>query len=190
MDLSSVGKTLDNLKEFLVQDIKTRYISKLNRVALDLVYLACALDPRSKDLKFMTQSDQDATWNLLQTQLKSILVTASSSPPKKKAKLSFMDTVFSSISPIIADSDEFIAFRKEPSIPHDYCPFLWWKNHKSEYPNLARLAKRILAIPGTSVGVERLFSKAGDVVNKNRNRLNPKNVTQHLMLHDNKRFLK
>jgi len=39
-------------------------------------------------------------------------------------------------------------------------PLAWWKIHASEYPTVARMARDFLAIPGTSVSVERLFSKS------------------------------
>jgi hypothetical protein len=36
-------------------------------------------------------------------------------------------------------------------------PLMWWKRKQHEYPHLARLARRVLAIPASSVTVERLF---------------------------------
>ena len=39
-------------------------------------------------------------------------------------------------------------------------PLAWWKIHASEYLTVTRMARDFLAIPGTSVSVERLFSKS------------------------------
>jgi hypothetical protein len=50
-------------------------------------------------------------------------------------------------------------------------PLLWWKVHEHRYPTIARLARKYLAIPATSVPSESLFSTAGRLVNKARARL-------------------
>ena len=44
---------------------------------------------------------------------------------------------------------------------HQFDLLEWWKTHESKYPSLARMARQYLAMPATSAGVERLFSKAG-----------------------------
>ena len=41
---------------------------------------------------------------------------------------------------------------------------------------LMMLAKKYLAIPGSSVPSERLFSKAGELISEKRSQLKPKNV--------------
>jgi len=49
----------------------------------------------------------------------------------------------------------------------------WWTERKSIYPTLYRLAKKFLSIQASSVPSERLFSQAGDVIKKERSRLDP-----------------
>lgn len=46
-------------------------------------------------------------------------------------------------------------------------PLSWWKIHKQVFSSLAKLAKRYLCIPGTSVLAEQVFSTAGDIVTVN-----------------------
>ena len=45
------------------------------------------------------------------------------------------------------------------------------------FPSLARMARDTFAVPATGSGVEREFSISGNLVNKRRNRLNPKTIS-------------
>ena len=56
---------------------------------------------------------------------------------------------------------------------------------KRRFPNLKILALKYLAVPGSSVPSERLFSKAGELVSERRNRLKPKNIDMMLFLNKN-----
>jgi len=60
-----------------------------------------------------------------------------------------------------------------PAIARDQCPLRWWAANVTSHPLVAKVARRLPAIPATSVASERLFSKAGDVITKKRNRLAP-----------------
>jgi hypothetical protein len=57
------------------------------------------------------------------------------------------------------------------------------------YPNVWRLAQRILAIPDTSAPSERVVSAADHVVNKKRVRLELDNVNLLKLLRGNKNFV-
>jgi hypothetical protein len=48
---------------------------------------------------------------------------------------------------------------------------VWWKDNSDKYSKLSVLARRYLAVPSTSVPSERIFSAAGLIVEKLRNRL-------------------
>ena len=52
----------------------------------------------------------------------------------------------------------------------------FWKMNGKSMPNLAVVANKYLSIPATSVPVEHLFSKAGELISKKRNLLNPGNA--------------
>ena len=64
-------------------------------------------------------------------------------------------------------------------------PLAWWKENKKEYPLLARLARRYLCVPGTSVASERVFSTAGDIITAKRSCLTPGHVNELLFLQKN-----
>jgi hypothetical protein len=56
-------------------------------------------------------------------------------------------------------------------------PLDWWRSNAVKFPNLANFARRVLAIPATSAPSERIYSVAGQIVTKKRNRLTGDTVT-------------
>jgi hypothetical protein len=52
----------------------------------------------------------------------------------------------------------------------------WWSTHKTLFPYLYRMAFDILNIQAISVPSEQIFSKAGDVITKKRNRLSKDSI--------------
>ncbi|CAN0532857.1 unnamed protein product, partial [Laminaria digitata] len=61
-------------------------------------------------------------------------------------------------------------------------PLDWWRLKNADFPHLATLTRRVLAIPPTQAESERLFSCAGNIVTKNRNGLAPENVELLVLL--------
>lgn len=64
-------------------------------------------------------------------------------------------------------------------------PLAWWRDYKHSFPNLAFLARKKLNFMATSVPCERLFSKAGNLINERRTRLGVRKVQQLLFLNAN-----
>ena len=58
----------------------------------------------------------------------------------------------------------------------------WWKQHEHVLPLLARLARRVLAIPASSAKSERVFSSAGNAVTAKRNRTAPNKVQSNIII--------
>ena len=61
-------------------------------------------------------------------------------------------------------------------------PLQWWRTNALKFPVLAVMACNYLAIPATSAASERVFSTAGNIVTKNRNRLAPSSIEQLISL--------
>jgi hypothetical protein len=84
---------------------------------------------------------------------------------------------------------QLMEYLRAPPIPRDSSPFQWLRQTSSQqeppFPLVTRLARMMLSIPATSVSSERLFSKAGDVITKKRNRLSLKNAENIVFLLDN-----
>lgn len=67
-------------------------------------------------------------------------------------------------------------------------PLAWWKSREGSLPILSEVAKSILCVPGSSVPSERVFSKAGQILNKRRASLKSKNVDMLVTLNKNYSF--
>ena len=72
------------------------------------------------------------------------------------------------LSPWQVAQKEMTMYLNHPNISPEDDPLLWWKNEQQRLPTLAQLAKKYLAICGTSVPSERIFSKAGFIADRFR----------------------
>lgn len=81
--------------------------------------------------------------------------------------------------------EELNKYLAVPALSLSEKPLHWWKSNERDFPLLARLAKRYLCIPGTSVAAERVFSTAGDVVTAQRSCLSSEHVDQLIFLQKN-----
>jgi hypothetical protein len=93
-------------------------------------------------------------------------------------------------------NDELEEFYRLPQEDFDTCdPIRWWAGRRSQFPNLSRLARDILAIPGkfmlnfsnlskfahrflvgSAVAVERIFSGGRDTISLRRASLDPETI--------------
>lgn len=67
---------------------------------------------------------------------------------------------------------------------------LFWRQQQSLYPVLSSIAKVVYAIPASNTIIERLFSKAKNVVTEKRTRLDCEKINQILFLQKNMKTLK
>ena len=59
----------------------------------------------------------------------------------------------------------------------------WWSNHAMDYPFLAILARRYLAVPASSAPSERVFSRlTQNVLSEKRGRMRPNTLCQLLFI--------
>jgi hypothetical protein len=62
---------------------------------------------------------------------------------------------------------------------------LWWRNHATEFPVFYYISQMYLFVPGTSAGVERMFSVARRILTRLRLRMRPENAELLVFLHEN-----
>lgn len=149
------------------------------------------LDPRFKkygflsDDKFETCKSQlsrklqhfniDIPNNLINEENQNTSLVQSSSSIWKK----FDDQV----SSVVGQNNSFVAsvveldkYLSESLLNRQLDPLKWWSSRKQIYPRLYEIVKRRLCVPATSVPSERVFSKAGLVLNSKRTRLTTSKV--------------
>lgn len=76
------------------------------------------------------------------------------------------------------DQDELEEYFRTPSEKNwDGCdPVKWWGARQAQFPNLGRLARDIMTIPGSAVAVERIFSGGRDTISLRRASLKPDTI--------------
>ena len=93
-------------------------------------------------------------------------------PAKKKKGFGFnmdIDGDFEELDSNLSQAErELKSFEAERKLDPNDDPFQWWRNRKLKYPLLSQLARKYLAVMGTSTPAERVFSKMGRVLEKKR----------------------
>ena len=108
-------------------------------------------------------------------------------PPPKKRKGLCMD--IDGDSEELEDGDtqaerEFKSFEAERKLDPNEDPFTWWMNRKAKFPLLSQIARKYLAVMGTSIPAERLFSQLGRVLEKRRLRMKDSLFSSLMFLSD------
>ena len=177
------AKMVVDMKKTIVNSIEQRFSDPSQH---KLMLLASILDPRHKSLKFLSPPERVTAFTELTTVANEFYVaTASASaseeqllPPSKRIRHDFLDIGSSSsesgngsspaLDPAAEIEKEVNTYRVEEQVDRDTNPLDWWCQNNHRFKTLSRLAQKFLCIQATSVPSERLFSSAGNIVNKNR----------------------
>ena len=81
---------------------------------------------------------------------------------------------------------EMLMFEKMEAASKEENVLGWWKSQEKHLPLLAKLARRILAIPASSGKSERVFSTGGNFVKEKRTRLNALKVQSLIIIKENR----
>mmetsp|Transcript_15614 Transcript_15614/g.26030 ORF Transcript_15614/g.26030 Transcript_15614/m.26030 type:complete len:218 (-) Transcript_15614:79-732(-) len=174
---------------------------------------ATLLDPRTKSLRGVGPIDKEAiiaglTQYAVQ-QLQNVEPAADQNVPNVVAPDDFYDNIFLDQAAVHNEADngilqnnnledtiaaELLLYNQEQQMPRRVLlpngnyehsnPLNWWRVNQFRYPNLAVIARRVLAIPATSAPVERLFSVAGLTIANDRARLLPELAEDLIFIHE------
>ena len=167
----------------LKEELEERCAVNLNRSVLAKASL---MDKRFSQLKFLGQEEKDRVLGEIKIELEELEKVHSScntekeknrsagEPPKKKKRFLGKGLASSDDETDEAETQnentekELERYLLEKKLKSDGDPLLWWKQHKSLYPNLARLARKYLSVQGTATPSERVMSRLGVVLTKRR----------------------
>ena len=106
----------------------------------------------------------------------------------KKPKLSGMDILLGVKEPTgdpESPDGEITKYLASHPVQNKENPLVWWKGSEKTLPILAKLARKYLTPPATSVPAERVFSAAGNIINEKRSCLSPDMVNVLIFLSKN-----
>ena len=103
---------------------------------------------------------------------------------------SFVDTKIYEVQtaceePTVKPHTEIAKFEREAPVTRDQDPLIWWKLNGATMPELQAMSKQYLSCPATSTPSERLFSKAGELINQRRANISDRNINSILFLNKN-----
>ena len=154
------------------------YLFENTKKNLNFLALGCSsfLDKRWSTLSFLTDVKKKEVKAKIMSELQQLESEWEGHlpPPPKKRKGLCMDIDGDSEELESGDSQaerEFKSFEAERKLDPNEDPFPWWMSRKAKYPLLSQLARKYLAVMGTSTPAERVFSQMGRVLEKKRLRM-------------------
>ncbi|XP_057694193.1 E3 SUMO-protein ligase ZBED1-like isoform X1 [Corythoichthys intestinalis] len=190
-----------SMVEFLQRQLR----EKLNQLqSMSIMFLATLLDPRFKKVGFFSPSKAAEAEKRLTMECAAIMSrtasstssslsssSSSSSEPSQSvggSKLWHFDASVHQARTTNVTANATVEVQKylgAPNIPRVESPLQYWESQKCTLPTLYKLAVSYLCTPASSVPCERVFSKAGEILCKKRNRLSPKTLEKILFLNKN-----
>lgn len=188
--------------------IQTKFAEAMNRSLLhylgmvekvDQLALSTLCDPRYKKLAFRDSTDVSKAIQKFKEEITGRIIVTETSPesdprPAKVGKSNLWDYFDSEVSRnkknapqgIDPVSEEIVRYLNFQNEPRETNPMTWWsKSGKQKFPNVHKLAMKMLIIPGTSVPSERVFSTAGNIINKKRALLSDQFAGDLIFLREN-----
>ncbi|XP_076137405.1 E3 SUMO-protein ligase ZBED1-like [Alosa pseudoharengus] len=167
----------------------------LQMESISVMTMPTLLDPRFKKLGFLSPGKLQEAITRLKSECANVIRNSETTPPAQvPASQAGPSTTCGDLwhlldstvdnsrrsSSVTADATiEVDRYLSETNLARTEDPLGYWNKQKLQHPNLYKLALTFLCCPASSVPCERVFSKAGEVVSKKRNRLNPNTFHKH-----------
>jgi uncharacterized C2H2 Zn-finger protein len=187
---NDVGRSIYTESDFKV-DASKAALMKLNTyydVSSELCTIATVLDPRHK-LDFYKSDQKTSADNPeeIRSYVKSFYnrdyASGTSSNPSPE-KPSLLAELFKQSTTHYTEQSEFDVYLSEPVARHHskFNVLDYWKINSDRFPNLSRMARDYLAVPGTSTPSERAFSGGRQLITDFRCRLKGETITACMLL--------
>ena len=176
-------------KTDLKDDMKGRCEANLNKFVLAK---ASFFDKRFSHLKFLKEEDKVELMESIKEELEAIEAEKvnekrgreEDEPVKKKRFLGAGFDDSDDEAETCGVEGELRNYLKERKLKIDGDPFEWWRNRREEYPVMSKLARKYLAVQGTSTPAERVMSRLGTVLTKRRQSLTGEIFSKMMFLSD------
>jgi hypothetical protein len=188
LSLIAYLNTLSDSEECLLNDMilpmKLKLENYWNNIMDDSSKILAFFDPRFKHVCY-SGMEINSILEYIRQKLPSIPQTpVQTQIPSQKSRMLHFISRLANNQNISANNnrDEISNYWNFATASTDTSPLDWWKAHEAEYPLLSKLAQDFLSIMATSVPCEQLFSIAGLVITKSRNRLSGNSAREILCL--------
>ena len=174
---NNLPKIVQEVRCFILQDMLQRWDS-----ADLLLGMGAIIHPGHKSLSWLNRTNRQTIISQLQTEMMNIAEEneedEADEPPAKKAAVTQQEEEFDILfghknecpgevmhSTHDHIEDEFQRYLKEAEINFRIDdPMDWWRKHESYFPQVAKLARKYLAIPASTAPSERVFSTAKNIL--------------------------
>ena len=157
----------------MIEPMKEKF-NNYYEILKGLSHISAFLDPRYKNYCFPSMNDENVLSPIRQKlEEEQLLISTRLATPRIS---SFLQKLKSTRNIHDVVDDEVSKYWNSNEADESINPLEWWKTHSTEYPNLSKLAFNYLSIQASSVPCEQLFSIAGQVLCKSRNRLTGESV--------------
>ncbi|XP_059098333.1 zinc finger BED domain-containing protein 4-like [Tigriopus californicus] len=179
------GTVRHNLAKAIKKNLVRRFTSVEDNVKLSI---STILDPRFKTKCFRDETRGTFATDQIQAELLEVnrqepVRPKRCSPPVHSSLWETFDSKVVEERPALLDLQCYL---NSPCQPRWTNPLDWWKQiGREKHPELFQIVKKYLSIPATSVPSERVFSSAGQILSKKRNRLGDENARKMICLHGN-----